>query len=331
MLEVVACPFPASLQDLGRPGYRHLGVPMSGALDPDWLQLANALVGNPPGAAALEMRLVGPTLRASDKTLVAVAGAVDARLRDEAGERPLATWRSHCLQRGDELRITAVRSGVAYLAVAGGFATHATLGSRSTYRRAGLGEGVEVGQPLKVGAGGTAVPLRLPDPPHHTSAPLRILPGPQRGHFSDTAWAALLDSEFEVSRDSDRMGLRLLGPTLAHRDAASADIVSEAVTPGVIQVPGDGRPILLLADSQTVGGYPKIAVVIGGDLPRLAHCLPGTRLRFAATTLEDALQARREQQARLAAHTARIEPVTDGIDHAALYNTNLIDGVIHAH
>ena len=329
-LEVLACPLPASLQDLGRPGYRHLGVPLSGALDPDWLQLANALAGNAPGAAAIEMRLAGPTLRASGELTVALAGDLDARLDDGNGERPIAAWRSHRLRRGDVLRIAAVRSGVAYLAVAGGFAGRVSLGSRSGYRRAGLGETVDPGITLNVDAGGTAAPQQLPEPPDISGGPLRILPGPQRDHFSPAAWEALLDGEFEVSRESDRMGLRLAGPPLPHISAAAADTVSDAVTPGVIQVPGDGRAILLLADCQTVGGYPKIAVVIGADLPRLAHCLPGSRLRFAEVSADAALLARREQRARLDAAIGRIAPVREGPDLDALYAANLIDGAIYA-
>lgn len=341
MLEILSCGGPLGIQDLGRPSYRHLGVPLSGALDPDWLAIANALAGNTLGAAALEMRLAGPTLRAEDDIDVAIAGVVDAHLDRREGNKSVAAWRGHRLHRGDVLHIGAIRSGVAYLAVAGGVATNDSLGSRSTYPRAGLGgiDGraplvgdrlpVGAGDPAKVRPGGTAPLLELRHPPVHSDEPLRILRGPQQDRFTTAAWHALLEGEFTVSHEADRMGLRLDGPKLGH--IGSADIVSEAVTPGVIQVPGDGRAIVLLADCQTVGGYPKIATVIAADLPRLGHALPGSRLRFAEVTLEQALAARREAASRLDAAIASIVPLTEGLDLNALYAANLIDGVIHAH
>lgn len=328
MLEILACPFPASLQDAGRPGYRHLGVPLSGALDPEWLALANALAGNPPDAAAIEMRLAGPRLQSDADALFAIAGDVDARIVGEAGTHAVAAWRSHRLRAGEELRIDAVRSGVAYLAVAGGLEGRRELGSRSRYERADLGSPFGPGMTLKVGAGGTPIPRRLGVVPARSGGPLRVIPGPQRERFSDAAWQNFLGNEFVVGREADRMGLRLDGPRLGH--VGGADIVSDAVTPGAIQVPGDGRPIVLLADCQTVGGYAKIATVIGADLPRLGHALPGTRLRFAAVSLEQALAARRAAADALGASLAAIVPDTTEPDLAALYGANLIDGVIDA-
>jgi biotin-dependent carboxylase-like uncharacterized protein len=328
MLEILACPFPASLQDLGRPGYRHLGVPLSGALDPEWLTLANALAGNPPDAGAIEMRLAGPRLKSDEDALFAVAGDVDARIVGEAGTRAVAPWRSHRLRAGEDLRIDAVRSGVAYLAFAGGIEGRRELGSRSRYERADLGSPCVPGVALKVGAGDTAILRRLSLPPVRGNGPIRVIPGPQRERFGDAAWQRFLESEFVVGREADRMGLRLDGPRLEH--IGGADIVSDAVTPGAIQVPSDGRPIVLLADCQTVGGYAKIATVISADLPRLGHALPGTRLRFAAVTLNEALAARQEAAQALAASLATIVPDTAEPDLAALYGANLIDGVIDA-
>ena len=328
MLEVLACPFPASLQDAGRPGYRHLGVPLSGALDAEWLALANGLAGNAPDAAAIEIRLVGPRLKSDADVLFAIAGEVDARIVGEAGPRAIVPWRSQRLHAGEELRIDAVKSGVAYLAFAGGIEGRRELGSRSRYERADLGSPFGPGLTLEVGAGGTAIPRRLGSLPARANGPLRFIPGPQRERFSDAAWETFLGSEFVVGRESDRMGLRLDGPRLEH--VGGADIVSDAVTPGAIQVPGDGRPIVLLADCQTVGGYAKIATVIGADLPRLGHALPGTRLRFAAVTLDEALAARQEAAQALAASLATVVPDTAEPDLAALYGANLIDGVIDA-
>ena len=333
MIEVLECSLPASFQDLGRPGYRHLGVPLSGALDPEWLAIANALVGNPPHTVALEMRLMGPKLRAMTPVTVALAGEFAARIEDAAGlSRPAAGWCSHVLATGEILCIGALRSGIGYLAVAGGFDLPPVLGSRSTYARAGLGgidgRALRTGDRVATGAGGADVSLRLPLAPPVGNSPLRVIPGPQREYFTDAAWEQFVGEEFAVSREADRMGLRLDGPRLEH--SHGADIVSDGVTPGAIQVPGDGRPIVLLADCQTVGGYPKIATVIGADLPRLAHALPGHRLRFIAVNAEQALAARRDAARRLAECIAGIGPGGAELDLDALYGANLIDGVIDA-
>ena len=155
------------------------------------------------------------------------------------------------------------------------------------------------------------------------------MPGPQREYFSDATWARFVGEEFVVGRAADRMGVRLEGPRLDH--ALGADIVSDAVTPGAIQVPGDGHPIVLSADCQTVGGYPKIATVIGADLPRLGHFMPGQPLRFVEVSIEQAIAARRQAHAALTERLARIVPSEQGFDLDALYTANLIDGVIDAH
>jgi len=345
VIEILDAPLPASFQDGGRPGYRHLGVPLSGALDVDWLAIANALAGNPTSTVALEIQMRGPRLRATRPLTVALAGEFSARIEDTAGQsRAAGNWRSHVLAANEILDTGILRGGIGYLAVHGGFDLPAVLGSRSTYARAGIGgidgRAIKDGDCINVGAGAlcvpgiplrgqaTAISLRLPRPPRLADGPLRVIPGPQREYFTDTAWTRLLNEEFTVSREADRMGLRLDGARLEHTH--SADIVSDAVTPGAIQVPGDGRPIILLADCQTVGGYPKIATVIGADLPRLGHALPGQTLRFVEVSIAQALAARREAAAELAECIASIAPGSAEFNLDALYAANLIDGVIDA-
>jgi biotin-dependent carboxylase-like uncharacterized protein len=335
VIEILDAPLPASIQDAGRPGYRHLGVPLSGALDLEWLAIANALAGNSPTTAAIEIRLRGPRLRATAGLTIALAGDFSARIEDAGGNvRAAASWRSHALAAREIIDTGYLTSGIGYLAVHGGFDLPIVLGSRSTYARAGFGgldgRPLKAGDSIRVGAGDTAIPLRLPQPPCLADGSLRVIPGPQREYFTDTAWTAFLDAEFTVSRAADRMGLRLDGPRLEHDPARGADIISDAVTPGAIQVPGDGRPIVLLADCQTVGGYPKIATVIGADLPRLGHALPGQTLRFVEASLAEALAARREAAAALAQCIASMVPDRAGFDLDALYNANIIDGVIDA-
>ena len=335
MIEILDCPMPVTVQDRGRPGYRHLGVPLSGALDPEWLAIANALVANPPSSAALEMRLLGPRLRARAPLTLALAGACSAQIEDPAGERRrAAAWCSHALARGETLIVGRLHAGIAYLAFAGGLDLPEVLGSRSTYVRAGIGgldgRALQAGDCLKLGAGAAPGPLRLPQAPRSPNGPLRIVRGPQTEYFTGAAWRCLLNDEFIVSREADRMGLRLDGPRLEHDPARGADIVSDGVTPGVIQVPGDGRPIILLADCQTVGGYPKIATVIDADLPRLGRALPGQALRFVEVGIEQAIAARRQAASDLAECIAGIVPGGEQLDLVALYNVNLIDGVIDA-
>lgn len=331
MFEVLACPVPVSIQDLGRHGYRHFGVPVSGALDNVSLRLANALVRNPPNAAALEMRLTGPRLRAVALVRIALAHAEAIIERSEGRREPLPTWHSATLAAGDVLKIGAVQGGAGYLAVAGGFDVPTVLGSRSTYARAGFGSLLREGMTLTVGGAELSGPESAVSQTLTFAAadngPIRVIPGPQREMFTDEAFATFFSSDYTVTQEADRMGLRLAGPTLAH--VAGADIVSDAVTPGAIQVPGDGRPIVLLADCQSVGGYAKIATVIAADLPRLGRLLPGNTLRFAAVSIEQAFAALRAQETWLANTIAGIKPLITGIDLDALYQANLVDGVIH--
>jgi len=329
MLEVLSCPVPASIQDLGRHGYRHFGVPVSGALDNVSFRLANALVKNPAEAAALEMRLTGPRLRALAPVRVALANAEATIECGNGSRKPLPAWQSTPLAPGDILKIGAVQGGAGYLAVAGGFAVPDVLGSRSTYARAGFGSLLREGMTLAVGGADlSGAELAVSPTPTFDDGPIRVIPGPQREMFTDAALAAFISSDYTVTQQADRMGLRLAGPALTH--VAGADIVSDAVTPGAIQVPGDGRPIVLLADCQSVGGYAKIATVIAADLPRLGRLLPGNTIRFAVVDVETALAALRAQESWLAEAIGGLKPLVIGIDLVALYQANLVDGVIHA-
>jgi biotin-dependent carboxylase-like uncharacterized protein len=335
MIELIACPSPITIQDLGRHGYRHLGVPLSGALDSFSLRLANALVGNPPEAAGIELRLLGPTIRVDEPTCIALAHASAVVIREDERTESLPPWRSVWLAPGDTLRVGLVTGGVGYLTVSGGIAEDPVLGSRSTYLRAGIGRRLHAGDRLPVGPSTASAITHAvsPAPTFEHDAPIRVLPGPQLEHFTVGALEALISSPYTVTPAADRMGLRLAGPRLEH-SARGADIVSDAVTPGAIQVPSDGQPIVLLTDCQTVGGYAKIATVISADLPRLGRLLPGANMRFAVVDLATAVAARQTAEAELATLIARIQPVgdgpQDGIDLAALYSANLVDGVIDA-
>ena len=286
-IEVVLPGIAITVQDAGRSGHRHEGMPLSGWLDAPLAHAANALVGNACNEAVLEMRGVGTEFRIqSEAVRVALAGTVTAkRWHPDGSCTAVSAWQTVTLQAGDRLSLGPVQSGCAYLAVAGGLLIPPQLGSRSSYWRAGL-EGV-LGRPWQPG---DVLPCHawLSDDAKewrttewtHPAGPVRVLLGPQDDHFTSEALHAFTQNSWEATVEQDRMGMRLRGTTLQHINAAAADIVSDAVTPGAIQVPANGQPIVLLADSQTVGGYPKIATVIAADLPKLAQARPGTRLQF---------------------------------------------------
>jgi allophanate hydrolase len=283
-----------SLQDLGRFGYRHMGIAVSGCVDPLLARCANALTGNPAECACIEVRGAGPTLTVREgRVRAALAGDLSATLARAGGdEQEVPPWRSVSLDPGDELRVGFISSGAAYVAVSGGFATALQLGSRSVYRRAEIGEPITPG--LRIPC--VALPYKgrheySADPWRYVDGPVRVMLGPQDDHFKPEAIADLFAGEYRITKESDRMGMRLEGAALAHLTPASADIVSDGTVPGAIQVPGNGQPIILLADCQTAGGYPKIATVITADLPRLAQVKPGQAIRFAAVDAREARQA----------------------------------------
>lgn len=314
------------LQDGGRYGYQRFGVPVNGAMD-EWSHpLANVLVGNAADTAALEITLNGPTVRFAQDTLIAVTGADIAVM---AGGVALPTHCAVMVRHDVPIELGHCRRGArAYLAVRGGFAPDAVLGSRSTNVRARFG-GVE-GRALRAGDRvaiaspyremlplarmmvQSAMPSVAAPRPAGSAAPeagagIRFLRGPQWDGFTPAARKAFEGGTFTVSSQSDRMGYRLEGPALAL--TSPLEMVSEAVSFGTVQVPPGGGPIVLMADRQSVGGYPKIAYVISADLPLLAQAMPGTTLRFRAVTAETAQRALLAMKDRLdavAAEAARL-------------------------
>ena len=207
------------------------------------------------------------------------------------------------------------------------------LGSASTYARAALGglDGRALGAGMRLpAAAATAHPERvLLQPPLPSTEAIRVVAGPQADHFDAATLAAFCAAEYRVSAEADRMGVRLEGTPLAHRGAR--EIVSDATVPGSIQVPGKGQPIVLLADAQTAGGYPKIGTVIGADLARVAATRPGQRLRFAWVSAAEGEELARAAEAETLALLAAVRPLLDGgIDEAALYAGNLVSGVVDA-
>lgn len=280
-----------TVQDLGRVRHRAAGVPRSGAMDAFALRIANALVGNADDAAGLEFTQTGPELEFSKPTWIALGGA------ECEGLRP---WRSRRVEAGERLAIGRCVRGVrGYLAVAGGFQTEPVLGSRSTFLRGRFG-GLQ-GRLLRDGdvlpvvdLSCDRVPRERPDaagswridprilPAYGPEVTVRVLPGAQVAEFPG-AWTG---RAFKVSPHSDRMGVRLIGEPVVR--STGEELLSSAVTPGTVQVPPDGQPVVLMADAQTIGGYPQLGHVISVDLPLVAQLAPGDTLRFEIVTLAEA-------------------------------------------
>lgn len=291
----------STLQDLGRTGYQRLGVSPCGAMDGFALRLANRLVGNPESSASLEITLAGVELEVMRDCEVALAGAdLTARL----DSKPLECWGNSFAKAAQRLVFPQRKRGArAYLSVAGGFAAERVLGSGSTDLRNGWGglQGRQLrrGDELSVqGAGRTdrgslwAVrPEALAE--YRNPFLLRVLEGPQSQVFSSEARRQFVTAEFSIGANSNRMGYRLEGPSL---DAPDREMISDATPMGAIQVLPNGEALLLMADRQTVGGYPKIAVLVSADLPKAAQLCPGHRVRFQTVSLEEAHQALVQQQ-----------------------------------
>jgi biotin-dependent carboxylase-like uncharacterized protein len=276
-----------TVQDLGRHGLAHLGVPTAGAADRRAFGLANRLVGNPEGAAALEITVAGPELELEAGGWLALTGGrVDADLDGRPAPMDVAVR----FEAGQVLRVGSVGSGLrAYLAVRGGIDVPAVLGSRSTDTLAPVGPPrLEEGARLPVGDPPDGDPFQqvAPTPPVDPEPVLRAVRGPRDDLFTEQALRTLIDTAWEVTSDSDRTGIRLDGPVLERR--RKVELASEGMVEGSLQVPPDGHPILFLANHPTTGGYPVIAVVIGADMPPAAQARPGTRLRFRLVSVTEA-------------------------------------------
>jgi antagonist of KipI len=291
-----------TIQDLGRWGYQSSGVPVAGPMDRYSHRLANRLVGNQLHAAALEITLIGPEIEASDDVVCAVAGA-DFDLT--IGQAAVAMHTVFLLAAGSRLRFGRRRTGArATLAVRGGIEVTPVFGSRATSLISGVGpfggRALAGGDVLPVGSltsrhddGEGGRPLRMPE----GGARLRAIPGPHQHLFSSRATETLFGSRFTVTPSSNRMGYRLDGPRLAHE--SGADILSDATPVGSLQVPASGLPILLMADRQTTGGYPKIATVITADLPLAGQLAPGDWIEFAPCSRAAAIAALAQQDLQL--------------------------------
>ncbi|KTR06375.1 allophanate hydrolase [Aureimonas ureilytica] len=282
----------ASVQDLGRKGWLQAGVSGAGPMDPPSFRIANALVGNEPNAAALEFAGIGGRFQVSGPVRFAVTGG-DMDIR--RGEERLHAWESHDLCPGEVLTIGALRGCVwGYLALSGGIDVPPVMGSRSTHLRSGIGghagRRLQAGDRLPLGRAAPAPLLALRRPLRQRPAgTLRVVPGPQDDRFGAEVLRLFLSAPFILSSARDRMAQVLDGPVLAA--GGGHDIVSDGTCAGSIQVPASGRPLVLMAERQTTGGYPKIATLASVDLPGLAQRPTGRHVRFRAVSQAEAEDA----------------------------------------
>ncbi|WP_026582208.1 biotin-dependent carboxyltransferase family protein [Bacillus sp. J33] len=300
----------SSIQDLGRTGFQKFGVIASGCMDPLSHRVANLLTGNDGNEPALEITMLGPTVTFEKDALISICGG---DLSPEINGKPVRSWRSVFVKKGSELKFGHCRQGCrAYLAVAGGISVPEVMKSKSTYLRAGIGgyngRAIKAGDLLELDAASELSGKMMDYLSHHlehesfiendwsitaelipafeSNTVIRIVKGRQYELFSKDSRSSLFEASFKVTPQSDRMGYRLKGPFLSLKEPA--ELISEAVNFGSIQVPPDGNPIVLLADRQTTGGYPKIGQVAYVDLPLLAQAKPGDTLRFTEISHEEA-------------------------------------------
>ncbi|WP_028878997.1 biotin-dependent carboxyltransferase family protein [Terasakiella pusilla] len=332
----------ASIQDQGRIGYNRYGVPRSGAVDPVLLRLGNALVGNDPYEAAIEFRFMGPSVTAEGGPVrVALACHSGGELLDFATQEkhPVTPFQTITLNEGDILKVFPIDQGATgYLCVESGLALTPVLGSCSTYARAGLGG--HNGLPLQ---SGDSLPVRAPavysdsekiiaEPIALEDGPIHVIQGPQDDHFSEADFLMFVGTPFKVSSDVDRMGIRLEGRKIEALPEKGYDLISDGLVCGAIQVPGSGQPIILAADCQSVGGYPKIASIISCDLYCLGQMVPGKEVSFKAVDLQTAQSLYLQKEAEIEKAIASIRNYFDegAVDLLALYENNLVGGVVDA-
>jgi len=298
ILEILSPGALTSVQDLGRYGHGRYGVAPSGALDTFALRIANLLVGNRENQACLETMLLGPRIRFLADTPVAVTGG---NLLPHCNQQPLEMWQAHGFKKDDILTFKAPLSGFrAYIAVGGGIGVPPVMDSRSTNLPSGFG-GYQ-GRLLKKGdflvsaeacanlrtAGRGFNPDEIPRYPNKWT--LRVIWGPQDDHFPEVSRNLFIQACYKMSPESDRTGIRLQGPVIDRKSDIAESIISEGVIAGSVQIPGDGKPIIILGETVT-GGYRKIATVISADLPLLGQIKPGDELQFEAVSQEEAHQA----------------------------------------
>ena len=290
-----------TVQDLGRWGLMRYGIPTAGAMDQRSLVMGNLLVRNPDNAAALETTLQGLKLQALTRVAIAITGAdLDPWVNDQ----PAPQWSAFTMREGDVLHFKRRKKGLrAYATMQGGIDVPEVLGSRATYVRGRIGAILRAGEIVSIGPSEFEAPenvLAVPQeyrPDFNRTDPIRVLMGPQDDCYTPRGIATFLNSTYRISPQADRQAFRTEGPEI--EIAKGPGIISDPIPPGAIQVPGDGKPIVLLRDSQVTGGYAKIAIVARVEMDFLGQMMPGDTIRFQRIDRETALNLLREEAGRL--------------------------------
>jgi antagonist of KipI len=313
IIEILSPGILTSVQDLGRYGFGRYGVASSGALDTFSLRIANLLVGNQEGQACLEAMLLGPAIKALDDIVIAMAGGDFQPLRNK---QPIEMWRSHILMKDDVLSFKTPNNGFrAYIAVGGGIGVPPVMDSKSTNLPSGFGgyQGRALAKNDRLSAELPVAKTSLAGrafnkewiPLYSEKWTIRVIWGPQDDQFPEESRSIFVNSEYEMSPESDRTGIRLRGPSIQRKPGIEASIISEGVISGSIQVPGDGQPIIILGETVT-GGYRKIATVISADLPLLGQIKPGDKIQFRAVSQDEARQALQEMEDLISRYRVKI-------------------------
>lgn len=284
-----------TIQDLGRYGYQRFGISTAGAMDPYSMKVANLLVGNDLNEGVLEVTMLGPKLKCLNDIVIAICGG---NLSPVVNGTAAPLWKSFLVRKGEILSFQAPKNGArAYISISGGFNVPKVLGSKSTYLKAQMGgfNGRELqkgdvlfgfGKVSRKNIGKSPHPCFIPRYEKHIK--VRVILGPHENMFTDKGIKTFLTSTYKVTPQSDRMGYRLSGPSIEHVE--TADIISDTIPLGGIQVPQNGEPIILMADRQTTGGYTRIGTIISVDIPKVAQLLPGDTIQFETISIKKAQQ-----------------------------------------
>lgn len=302
-----------TVQDKGRWGYQQFGMSVAGAMDQFSLSLANLLVGRDRGDAALECTFLGPDISFDCQELIAITGA---DMEPKLNGQPAPMWASIPVKPGDKLSLGSAKSGLrTYIAFSRGLELPMIMGSRSTFIRGKLGglkgDKLEPGDEIPLGDKQAETLSYLPReeiPVYKKHATIRVVLGPQDDYFTKEAIETFLSSSYSISSDADRMGYRLEGPIIDHKDGA--DIISDGIVFGSVQVPGHGSPILMMADRQTTGGYTKIATVVSADLNLLAQMGPGWTMDFRELSLDEARKSYLDYEDKLSKLEEKIKKLS---------------------
>lgn len=316
--------FLTTVQDMGRTGFQESGMSVSGVMDQRSAALANLLVGNEENEAVIEVTLMGPMMEFTEANIIAVTGG---NLGAKLNGKPLPMYQAVLVQKGDSMSFMGMNSGSrAYIAFAGGLDVPVVMGSKSTNLKSRVGgvEGRKIGGGDEIGftAPKTALPnmrKRKLTPEDFTAADqvIRVVMGPQDDCFTEKGIETFLSQTYTFTNESDRMGCRLEGEVIEHKNGG--DIITDGISFGAIQVPSHGKPIIMMADHQTTGGYTKIAGVISVDLPRVAQSRPGNTVRFEKVSIEEAQRLYVEQKkefARLKEEWNKVVPLTAELEAA---------------